>query len=176
MDHSCIYLFIAGTYTPILLHIVQGAAGWTMFGIVWGIAVCGVVFKTFFASKFLFTSTILYILMGWLIVFAWGPLSAHLAPSWSSFINRRRPVLYQLERYSICGAAFLIIMQSGICLFWPVRFSISLLYCCSFYLGRTQCVLRPLTRWSIIKVSNSEDCRIVLAACFTLQKLGGKRK
>ncbi|MFC5652437.1 hemolysin III family protein [Paenibacillus solisilvae] len=80
MDHSCIYLFIAGTYTPILLHMVQGAAGWTLFGIVWGIAVCGVVFKAFFASKFLFTSTILYILMGWLIVFAWGPLSAHLAP------------------------------------------------------------------------------------------------
>ncbi|BBH21667.1 hemolysin III [Paenibacillus baekrokdamisoli] len=80
MDHSCIYLFIAGTYTPILLHMVQGTEGWTLFGIVWGVAVCGVIFKSFFASKFLFTSTILYILMGWLIVFAWGPLSTHLAP------------------------------------------------------------------------------------------------
>ncbi|SDX68701.1 hemolysin III family protein [Paenibacillus sp. CF384] len=80
MDHSCIYLFIAGTYTPIVLHIVQGAAGWTLFGIVWGLALCGVVFKAFYASKFLFTSTLLYIAMGWIIVFAWGPLKAHLAP------------------------------------------------------------------------------------------------
>ncbi|RAP75383.1 PAQR family membrane homeostasis protein TrhA [Paenibacillus montanisoli] len=80
MDHSCIYLFIAGTYTPIVLHIVQGTAGWTLFGIVWGLALCGVVFKAFYASKFLFTSTLLYIAMGWLIVFAWGPLKAHLAP------------------------------------------------------------------------------------------------
>ncbi|WP_308638546.1 PAQR family membrane homeostasis protein TrhA [Paenibacillus silvisoli] len=80
MDHSCIYLFIAGTYTPIVLHIVQGSAGWTLFGIVWGLALCGVVFKAFYASKFLFTSTLLYIAMGWIIVFAWGPLKAHLAP------------------------------------------------------------------------------------------------
>jgi hemolysin III len=74
MDHSCIYLFIAGTYTPILFNIVQGTLGWVLFGIVWGAALAGVVFKSFFASKFLFTSTILYIVMGWIIVFAWGPL------------------------------------------------------------------------------------------------------
>ncbi|REE92898.1 hemolysin III [Paenibacillus taihuensis] len=81
MDHSCIYLFIAGTYTPIVLHMVQGAAGWTLFGIVWGLALCGVVFKMFYASKFLFTSTLLYVLMGWIIVFAWGPLRDHFAPA-----------------------------------------------------------------------------------------------
>ncbi|AZN40104.1 PAQR family membrane homeostasis protein TrhA [Paenibacillus albus] len=81
MDHSCIYLFIAGTYTPIVLHMVQGAAGWTLFGIVWGLALCGVVFKAFYASKFLFTSTVLYVLMGWIIVFAWEPLRENLAPA-----------------------------------------------------------------------------------------------
>ncbi|WP_042170812.1 PAQR family membrane homeostasis protein TrhA [Paenibacillus gorillae] len=80
LDHSCIYVFIAGTYTPILLHIVQGTLGWVLFGIVWGCAIVGVVFKSFFASKFLFTSTIVYIAMGWLIVFAWKPLTDHLAP------------------------------------------------------------------------------------------------
>lgn len=80
MDHACIYLFIAGTYTPIVLHVVQGTAGWTLFGLVWGLALCGVVFKVFYASRFLFTSTLVYILMGWMIVFAWGPLKAHLAP------------------------------------------------------------------------------------------------
>ncbi|EXX85150.1 PAQR family membrane homeostasis protein TrhA [Paenibacillus darwinianus] len=79
MDHSCIYLFIAGTYTPILFHVVQGALGWTLFGIVWGIALIGVVFKSFYASKFLYTSTLLYIAMGWMIVFVWGPVAERLA-------------------------------------------------------------------------------------------------
>ncbi|NBD26201.1 PAQR family membrane homeostasis protein TrhA [Paenibacillus glycinis] len=79
MDHACIYLFIAGTYTPILLHLVQGTMGWTLFVIVWGLALCGVVFKVFYASKFLFTSTLIYLLMGWMIVIVWGPLKAHLA-------------------------------------------------------------------------------------------------
>ena len=79
MDHSCIYLFIAGTYTPILFHIVQGKLGWALFGVVWGVALAGVVFKSFFASKFLFTSTLLYIAMGWIILFAWGPLVERLA-------------------------------------------------------------------------------------------------
>lgn len=78
LDHSAIYLFIAGSYTPILFHVVEGTLGWVLFGIVWGIAVLGVVFKAFYTKKFLFTSTILYILMGWIIVFAWKPLTMNL--------------------------------------------------------------------------------------------------
>jgi hemolysin III len=78
-DHSAIYLFIAGSYTPILFHLVQGTLGWVLLGIVWGLAAMGVVFKSFFAKKFLVTSTILYILMGWLIVFAWKPLMLNLS-------------------------------------------------------------------------------------------------
>ncbi|OZM56705.1 hemolysin D [Lottiidibacillus patelloidae] len=77
-DHSSIYLFIAGTYTPYLLVVIKGALGWTLFGVVWGIAVFGVVFKAYFVKKFLFLSTFIYILMGWLIVFAWKPLSSTL--------------------------------------------------------------------------------------------------
>ncbi|WP_070119432.1 PAQR family membrane homeostasis protein TrhA [Bacillus marinisedimentorum] len=73
-DHAAIYLFIAGTYTPLLLVVIRGALGWTLFGIVWGIAIAGVVFKAFFVKKFLFTSTLLYVFMGWIIIFAWGPL------------------------------------------------------------------------------------------------------
>jgi hemolysin III len=78
-DHSAIYLFIAGSYTPLLFHVVQGTLGWVLFGIVWGMAAIGVVFKSFYTKKFLFTSTILYILMGWLIVFAWKPLLLNLS-------------------------------------------------------------------------------------------------
>lgn len=78
-DHSAIYLFIAGTYTPLLLGVIRSPLGWTLFGIVWGIAVGGIVFKAFFTKRFLFASTLFYVAMGWLIVFAWKPLTAHFA-------------------------------------------------------------------------------------------------
>lgn len=78
-DHSSIYLFIAGTYTPFLLVAIRGTLGWSLFGVIWGIAVFGVLFKAFFVKKFLFMSTIFYIAMGWLIVLAWTPLSANVA-------------------------------------------------------------------------------------------------
>lgn len=73
-DHSSIYLFIAGTYTPFLFVAVRGTLGWTLFGVIWGIALAGVIFKAFFTKKFLFMSTIFYIAMGWLIIIAWQPL------------------------------------------------------------------------------------------------------
>ncbi|WP_433943430.1 PAQR family membrane homeostasis protein TrhA [Paenibacillus sp. SN-8-1] len=75
-DHSSIYVFIAGTYTPFLLVAIRGSLGWTLFSVVWGIALLGVLFKAYFVKRFLFLSTIFYILMGWLIVIAWGPLTA----------------------------------------------------------------------------------------------------
>jgi len=78
-DHSCIYLFIAGTYTPILLTVLRGPLGWSLFGIVWGLAACGVLFKAFFTKQFLILSTLFYVAMGWLIVFAWRPLMMQLA-------------------------------------------------------------------------------------------------
>ncbi|MFZ3579902.1 PAQR family membrane homeostasis protein TrhA [Virgibacillus sp. DJP39] len=74
-DHSSIYLFIAGSYTPLLLVILQGNIGWILFSILWGIALIGVAFKIFFVKKFLVFSTLLYILMGWIIVFAWEPFT-----------------------------------------------------------------------------------------------------
>ena len=81
MDHSSIYFFIAGSYTPFLLVAVQSATGWTLFGIVWGLAIAGTIFKAFFVKKFLFTSTLLYVVMGWLIVFVWNDLVAAIHPT-----------------------------------------------------------------------------------------------
>lgn len=75
-DHSSIYIYIAGTYTPFMLVAIRGPLGWSLFGIVWGIALFGVLFKAFFTKRFLFMSTIFYVVMGWLIVIAWGPLTA----------------------------------------------------------------------------------------------------
>nr|WP_263327554.1 hemolysin III family protein [Neobacillus sp. Marseille-Q6967] len=85
-DHSSIYFFIAGTYTPFLLVVIKGGLGWSLFGIVWGLAIAGTVFKCFFVKKYLFTSTILYIVMGWLIAFAWEPLANHLPPEGMTYL------------------------------------------------------------------------------------------
>lgn len=74
LDHSSIYFFIAGTYTPFLFLAVKGTLGWTLFGIVWGLAIIGTIFKAYFVKRFLHLSTLLYIGLGWLIIFAWRPL------------------------------------------------------------------------------------------------------
>ncbi|WP_058308378.1 PAQR family membrane homeostasis protein TrhA [Gracilibacillus massiliensis] len=81
LDHSSIYFFIAGTYTPFLFVVIQGTLGWTLFGIIWGLAIGGTIFKAFFVKKFLFFSTILYVVMGWLIVLTWNPLVENLHPN-----------------------------------------------------------------------------------------------
>lgn len=75
IDHAAIYLFIAGTYTPFVLIVLQGALGWTLFGIVWGLAVTGIILKLFFTERFVILSTLAYIFMGWIIVIAWKPLT-----------------------------------------------------------------------------------------------------
>ncbi|MCR3922503.1 MAG: hemolysin III family protein [Firmicutes bacterium] len=78
IDHACVYLLIAGTYTPLTLITLRGTLGWTIFGIVWGIALVGIIFKIFFIKKFIILSTLLYIGMGWLIIIAIKPLMAGL--------------------------------------------------------------------------------------------------
>ncbi|MCT2535730.1 hemolysin III family protein [Aquibacillus koreensis] len=77
-DHSSIYLFIAGTYTPFTFIVIKGALGWTMFGIIWGLAIGGTIFKSFFVKKYLFTSTLLYILMGWMVTMGWNKIVDNL--------------------------------------------------------------------------------------------------
>lgn len=69
VDHISIYLLIAGTYTPVLLITLTNSLGWTLFWVVWGIAAFGVVLKLFFTGRFNVFSTLLYLVMGWLIVF-----------------------------------------------------------------------------------------------------------
>ena len=75
VDHISIYLLIAGTYTPVLLISLSESIGWTLFWVVWGIAAFGVILKLFFTGKFEVFSTLLYLVMGWLIVFDFSNLS-----------------------------------------------------------------------------------------------------
>lgn len=73
-DHMSIYLLIAGTYTPFCLTVLNNWIGWTLFGIVWGSAISGIVLKAFFTGKKELLSTILYVMMGWVALIAIKPL------------------------------------------------------------------------------------------------------
>ncbi len=80
LDHGAIYLLIAGTYTPFTLGVLRGAWGWTLFGVVWGLAGIGLVLKAVDRLAHPLVSTGLYLLMGWLVLIAIRPLTA-LLPS-----------------------------------------------------------------------------------------------
>ncbi len=79
LDHSMIYILIAGTYTPITLVSLRGGWGWTLFGLVWGMALLGLALELLFKRKIKWLSLTLYLAMGWLVVIATKPLLASLA-------------------------------------------------------------------------------------------------
>ena len=81
LDHCAIYLLIAGTYTPFMIGALRGGWGWSLFGVIWGLALGGVCFKLFFTGRFQLLSTGIYIAMGWLIVIAAAPLVRTLEPA-----------------------------------------------------------------------------------------------
>lgn len=78
LDHATIFLVIAGTYTPYTLVTLRGPWGWSLFGVVWSLAIAGAIFKTFMVSRLRVLMPVLYIVMGWLMVIAIKPLMASL--------------------------------------------------------------------------------------------------
>lgn len=82
LDHCAIYLLIAGTYTPFTLVALHGRLGWTLFATIWTLAACGVVFKLFSTGRLRVLSTVIYVAMGWLVVFAIRPVS-HALDAWT---------------------------------------------------------------------------------------------
>lgn len=80
LDHSSIFLLIAGTYTPVTLAGIRSPLGWTLFGVVWGLAAAGIVMKAIARDRVLVIGTVLYAVMGWLIVIAFRQLVTHLSP------------------------------------------------------------------------------------------------
>lgn len=78
IEHSAIFILIAGTYTPLTLGILRGAFGWTLFGIIWSLAAAGITLKTIYKTAHPVLSTCLYLLMGWLLVIAVKPLMARM--------------------------------------------------------------------------------------------------
>jgi hemolysin III len=77
-DHCAIYLLIAGTYTPLTLVTLHGVWGWTLFATIWTLAIIGLIKDTFFRNRYRAVSVVLYVVMGWLVVLAFGPLQRAL--------------------------------------------------------------------------------------------------
>lgn len=119
LDHSAIYVLIAGTYTPFTLVTLKGYLGWTLFGITWGIALVGIFFKLFYTGRFDKISTISYVLMGWIIVIAIKPLIESLPIQglyWllaGGLFYTVGAVLYSIEKLRFNHAIFHVFVLLG---------------------------------------------------------------
>ncbi|MCK9557107.1 MAG: hemolysin III family protein [Candidatus Cloacimonetes bacterium] len=80
LDHSSIFLLIAGTYTPVTIGTMRGGWGWALFGVIWGLTLLGIVLKIFAMKKLKLVSLVVYLLMGWIIVIAIKPLMESVPP------------------------------------------------------------------------------------------------
>lgn len=78
VDHATIYVLIAGTYTPFALITLNGPVGWTIFTVSWTMAVSGIVLKLFFTGRYELLSTLMYVFMGWIVIFVLKPLINNL--------------------------------------------------------------------------------------------------
>jgi len=118
-DHVSIYILIAGTYTPFALLVLTGNTGWIILGISWGLALVGSCLKFFFTGKYTLLSTIMYGLMGWLIVFAIKPLTSNLAEGgllWlviGGILYSTGGMLYSIKRLPLNHAIFHLFVLSG---------------------------------------------------------------
>lgn len=128
-DHAAIYVLIAGTYTPYTLITLRGPIGGTLFGILWGIAIIGIVLKLFFTGKYNILSTSIYVFMGWIIIIAIKPLVANLDPQgllWlavSGLSYTVGAIIYSLKKIKLNHAIFHIFVLIGaICSFISIFF------------------------------------------------------
>lgn len=129
-DHSSIYVLIASTYTPFSLTALRGPFGWVIFGLIWGLAIAGVVFKVwFYTSKYRSLSMWLYIVMGWLILIAivpiikklpnislWFLLAGGLSYSFGTFFYIKRKIPFGH------GIFHLFIIAGSTCHFFAIYF------------------------------------------------------
>ena len=128
-DHASIFILIAGTYTPYLLVTLNGTWGWSLFGVVWGIALVGVVLKIFYTGRYRLASTIMYLLMGWVIIVAIKPLLQNLAPGglWllalGGFFYSVGAALYMIQKIPYNHAIFhLFVLLGSACHFFSIYY------------------------------------------------------
>jgi len=119
IDHASIYILIAGTYTPFSLITLSGPIGWSIFYTVWAMAITGTVLKVFFTGRFNLVSTLMYIFMGWIIMFAIKPLVDGLsieALFWlfsGGFWYTSGAVIYSIKRIKFNHALFHLFVLAG---------------------------------------------------------------
>ena len=129
IDHASIYVLIAGSYTPFTLVTLQGTIGWVIFTTSWGLALTGIILKLFFTGRYNLISTIMYLLMGWVIIFAIKPLINNLplegllwlfAGGMSYTIGA---VLYSIKKIKFNHALFhMFVLIGSFCHFMSVFF------------------------------------------------------
>ncbi|HET6564262.1 MAG TPA: hemolysin III family protein [Xanthomonadales bacterium] len=118
-DHACIYVLIAGTYTPFALISLPPTVGYLLFLLVWGIALSGIILKIFFTGRFDLLSTLMYVAMGWMVLFFLDDFSAALsiqAMWWlaaGGIIYTLGAVMYSIERIPMGHAIFHICVVLG---------------------------------------------------------------
>ena len=122
-DHCAIYLLIAGTYTPFTLLTLRGPVGWWLFATIWALAIAGILKDIFFRGRFKIASVVLYILMGWLVVVAFGPLRQSLPAAgiaWlaaGGIVYTAGIVFYALSKHVVYthGMWHLCVMGGSVC-------------------------------------------------------------
>lgn len=127
VDHASIYLLIAGTYTPFALVTLSGPVGWTIFGLTWGMAASGIVLKLFYTGHYNHLSTLMYVLMGWLMIFFVEPLIERFPPGGLAWLlaggisYTLGALLYSIGRIPFNHALFhLLVLLGSICHFVAV--------------------------------------------------------
>ena len=130
-DHSAIYLLIAGSYTPFTLVSMRGPWGWTLFGVVWGLALLGIAFKTVFIGKYEKWATAAYVLMGWLVVIAFKQMLITVPPGgilWlviGGVVYTLGVLFYAWEKLPYNHAIWhLFVLGGSICHFFAVLFHV----------------------------------------------------
>ena len=132
IDHAAIYLLIAGTYTPFVLVSLRGPWGWSLFGVSWTLAVLGVTLKAALGPRWPVLSTVVYILMGWLVLVAIGPLVRHVpgaAIAWliaGGLLYTGGVAFYAWERLRYAHAVWhLFVLGGSVCHYCAVLFYVA---------------------------------------------------
>jgi hemolysin III len=133
IDHSAIYLLIAGTYTPFLLVPLHGSLGWSLFGAIWGCAFLGIGFKIFFTGRFKLVSLFSYLVMGWFCIFAVKPLFRELSTVGFVFLGAGGlcysvgAIFYAWKSMPWSHAVWhLFVLAGSLCHFFSILFGIAL--------------------------------------------------
>lgn len=129
IDHAAIYVLIAGTYTPFTIITLNSTSGWAIFCVAWGLAVTGSILKIRYTGQYAVLSTLMYVVMGWLILFAIQPLRENLNPNGQFWLTLGGvsysigAITYSIRQIPLNHAIFhVFILIGSICHFIAVYF------------------------------------------------------